>query len=178
VRVVRAWPAETELPDRPHVIDGWPRIPVTRRDGCSDYGPGLLAAADDLIVLDWDVAVDLDDLRRFASHVRGLSTPVVGPNRLFDDPAQTVWAFKRYLPGERSMRWCDESDGTCHLFGFGFVYLPRVLVVAWTAANPGEPLDDMTFSGWHYRKVAEEVAIDWSVRAAHVHYEPPAGGVM
>jgi hypothetical protein len=168
--VVRAWPTEVAPGYRPHVIDGWPRVPVTR----FDYAPGLLDAGDDLIVLDWDVAVDLDDLRRFAGRARGLGSPLVGPNKLFGD-VEPVWAFKRYI-GRDAMRWCTESDESCHLFGFGFVYLPRDLLVAWAADNPGEVLDDMTFSGWHYRHVAEEVPIDWSVRAVHVHYEVPEGG--
>jgi hypothetical protein len=174
VVVVRAWP-DRPPPGRPHIIDGWPRVTV------DDYDyRGLLSLLQNVIVLDWDVAVDLDDLRRFAGHAAAQpGRPLFGPYKLWGEPVMR-WCALRYTEPEKSaksaMRWVEEGEPSCHRFGFGFTYLPFELMAAFTEAHPGHIMSDVDFASWHYDKITPEVEIDWSVRGVHVHYDVPPGG--
>lgn len=169
--VVRAWPSPEHAPaDRPRVVDGWPRVIVNDHD----YS-GLAALREDVISLDWDIAVSREDLAAFARRAEADPGRVrVAPFPLYNagDP---VWSAERYNPGEQSVRRVSEGDASCHLFGFGMVYLPHALVAAYLAACPA-PMYDMNFSGWHYRAVRREVPVDWAVRPVHLHYPVPSGG--
>jgi hypothetical protein len=169
--VVRAWP---DHPPHGHarIEDGWPRVAV---DGY-DYR-GLADLGEDVISLDWDVAVSREDLHAFAGHARAQPGRVLyAPYRAYGQAPGWVWAAKVYLADGMQMRYVDERDQFCHLFGFGMIYLPAPLIKGFIAANPGKVMDDISFSGWHYRNVARETPIDWPVRPVHLHYDIPADG--
>jgi hypothetical protein len=173
--VVRAWPDHPPA-GRARVEDGWPRVAVDNYD----YR-GLAALGENVISLDWDTAVSPEDLRAFAARAAAdPERPLVGPCRLYQDGTvnlpQPMWNVKRFNPGFVTLRYVEEGEPSCHLFGFGMVYLPHVLITKFIAANPGRIMDDTSFSGWHHHNIEPETAIDWTVRPVHLHFEIPAGG--
>jgi hypothetical protein len=166
VQVVRAWPNHPPG-GRPHVHDDWPRVAVDN----FDYR-GLIALGDNVINLDWDVAVDLDDLRSFANHAaENPDRPLWGPCKLWGEPIPR-WCAQTIAPDGSCVNWVTEVDTYCHLFGFGFTYLPHSLMVQYVAENPGTIMSDVTFATWlYYTQGRGEVKIDWSVRGIHIHYD-------
>jgi hypothetical protein len=173
MRLVRSFPEEVPAA-RNYVVDDAERL--LNRD--QDYR-GLVDFGEDLIHLDWDVAVAREDLEAFAKRARANPAQVlVAPYLIYPSPVRfglqsPVWSCKRYLPGNQSMRHCTPVDATAHLFGFGMVYLPAALL-----AGFGEVLGsaqfprfgDMEFAGWHHAHVSQEVELAWDVRPVHVHY--------
>jgi len=179
MRVVRAWPAAYVPAHRPRVLDGWPRVTVDNYDyrALADVG-------DDVISMDWDQAVDLADLRRFAANARRSPDEVlVAPTLIWQDgdavlPDGPKWNVKRFHPGMTSLYWLEEGSERCNLFGFGVIYLPQSLIKRFLAGRPGAVMDDTTFAVWHYQEVRPEARVDWTVRPVHLHYPIPDGGII
>jgi hypothetical protein len=72
------------------------------------------------------------------------------------------------------MRWVNRDDPACHMFGFGMIYLPRLLVKRYLADQPQAMFNDTSFSGWHYRHADDpEVPIAWDCPAVHLNYALP-----
>lgn len=170
MRVVRSWPAV--VPDgRCYVQD------TTERLVMSDYDYRVLSDVDDDVVLiEWDLAVDRDQFDVFLTRVAAAPDDVlVAPYKLYApisrriDLEHSIYAHRRYTSDESAMRFVTEDDHTCHLFGFGLVYLPRALVGAYLAEHPDAHFDDGAFSGWHYRNVRQDVPIAWETRPVHLH---------
>jgi hypothetical protein len=150
-----------------------------RRITVDDWDYSAVATLGDAIVLDWDIAASREDLRSFAETAAlAPDSVLVAPYRLYGRAEAPVWAAKVYEHGERSMRFVDEGEAHCHLFGFGMVYLPGVLTQRFVAEHPGVRMDDMSFSGWHYRHVTQCVTIDWRVRPVHLHYPLARNGEL
>lgn len=146
------------------------------------YGP-LADVDDDVLLLEWDIAVGQEELRHFAS--RAAKTPdrvLVAPYRIYADvynlPAD-VWAHRA---------WNGDGVGTispngalpvrdgapsCNLFGLGMVYLPRTVIQAYFKTCWGAQFGDTQFSMWHYQHIAREVPIAWEVRPVHLNYLIP-----
>jgi hypothetical protein len=174
MRLIRSWPSR--IPEgRAHVVDDIERLVIERHD----YKP-LAAIDDDVLLLEWDIAVGQEDLRHFAAHAaEDPDRVLVAPYRIYADaynlPAD-IWAHRS---------WDGDGVGTvspngavpiatgapfCNLFGLGMVYLPRqvhrgFVAVAW-AAN----FSDTSLSMWHYEHVAKEVPICWDVHPVHLNY--------
>lgn len=172
LRLLRSWP-RTPPEGRPHVVDGIERFEV---DGY-DYSR-LANIAADIVLIEWDLAVDPDDLAGFVDRARTQPDRVrVAPYRLYhqypdevwnDHRPAAVWAHRRVET--RGVRWTVDSDDTCHFFGFGLAYLPRRLLAGYSLAMP---LGDDSFSKWHYRNAPHpEVAIDWACRPVHLNHPP------
>ena len=118
-------------------------------------------------------------MQLFAEHASANPSDVLaGANRLYKDGGpEWVWAASRYnTPEKQSMRWLEEGEPTCHLFGFGLAYLPQLLIKQFIAEHPGHLMSDVDFAGWHYNRVRQEVPVDWSVHPVHLHFEIPEGG--
>lgn len=171
MKIIRSWPEQVPA-DRPHVVDALPKFVM------GDYCyRGLVDLEDDLILLEWDIAVDREGLEAFMDGARSNPDDVlVAPYRIYsptegneDLPQGPIWVMRRYNEGEQSMRWVTEDDEACHLFGLGMTYLPRELIRAFVEDWPGH-FNDTAFSGWHYRNVQQEAPIAWDVRPAHLHY--------
>lgn len=172
MKVLRSWPSE--IPEgRSYVVDTLPRLVMDSYDyRC------LEDVDDDLVLVEWDVAVGAEELERFIDRARSEPDRVlVAPYRLYmatkgdRNLPETVWAHRRYRsPETTSARFVKEDEQTCHLFGLGLVYLPRAVVQAFIRSWPGH-FSDASFSGWHYRNIAQEVPIDWETRAVHLHYK-------
>lgn len=162
MQLLRSWPA-TIPHGRAHVEDDIPKLVI---DGY-DYGP-LRTLEQDVLLLEWDIAVGQEDLRAFARRAAARSDDVlVAPYRLYPDGTdlpEPVWAHRRNY-----LTFVDEDEPDCWMFGFGMVYLPKHLV----AAFDGPIFDDGRFSEWHAQKVGKPVPIAWDVRPVHLNYLIP-----
>ena len=180
MRLIRSWPADPPA-GHPRVDDRLERVETPP----FDYSP-LAALGDDVVHLDWDIACSPEDLAVFAEAARRQPGQVlVGPYRTYPgsvvgadpvprDLAEPVWTAKVYTTGtETAMRWVQPTDYSCHLFGFGLVYLPAGLLTGFVAANPGAVMSDMAFSGWHNRNIAYATRLCWQVRPVHTNHPPP-----
>lgn len=163
MRLVRSWP-EVIPQGRAHVIDEIQRIVIKDYD----YASTLRDLDDDVLLLEWDIAVGQEDLWAFAQRATAASDGVlVAPYRLYPEGTGLlgpVWAHRRNY-----LEFVDEDEPVCWMFGLGMVYLPRHLL----AAFDGDRLDDGLFSEWHYQKVGKPVPICWDVRPVHLNYLTP-----
>lgn len=166
MRIVRSWPAQ--VPEhRSYVVDDLPRLVLEDYD----LSP-LYDVDDDVVLIEWDLAVGEEDLVRFVARVGNDPDRVtVAPYRLYlttESQAplrKPVWAHRR--PDGSHV---DEGDPMCAFFGFGLIYFPREIVQAFRSDWQGH-FSDGSFSGWHRNNVTEEVPIAWDVRPVHLHYD-------
>lgn len=171
MKLLRSWPANVP-DDRCYVVDTLPRIVMDSYDyRC------LQDVDDDLVLIEWDVAVGQEDLQAFVDRARAERDRVlVAPYRLYQptrgnrDLPRTVWAHRRYGDEYRAtLHFVKEGEPSCHLFGLGLVYLPRDVVKAFLDSWPGH-FSDGSFSSWHYNNITQEVPIVWESRPVHLHY--------
>jgi hypothetical protein len=173
VRLIRSFPA-TVPAGRSYVVDDAERH---LNEGYSYRG--LVAYGDDVLHLDWDMAVSREDLELFAVHARRHPDRVlVGPQRVDVGDGrrflrEPVWNMRVY-DGPR-LRNVRSGEPSCDLFGFGMVYLPGKLLAGFEDQWRPEldegsvRFDDTGFSGWVWREQGPS-AIDWSVHPVHLHY--------
>lgn len=166
--VVRAWPQRPPA-GRPHIEDGWPRVPV------DDYDyAGLASLGRDVISMDWDTACSAEDLRGFARVAAASPAEVLAaPVRTYYGPRPGQWNLARadgQIVGE------DERPARVYQAGFGLVYLPHAVLTAYLADKPGQRLTDPVFSSWHYERTGRGVRVCWSVRPVHLHYPAALSG--
>lgn len=174
MRLIRTWPHR--IPDgRNYVVDDVEKLVIRQYDARA-----LATLGDDVLVLEWDIAVSREDLAHFAEHARADPDRVlVAPYRLYP-PAwglrKPIWS-PRKMPGNIP---AQPGDPVCHYFGLGMTYLPKVLLDrftrTWLRDNPAGNLTDETFSRWHYLNCDQDVPICWDVRPVHLHY--PSEGVV
>jgi hypothetical protein len=136
-----------------------------------DYAP-LAEVDDDVVIIEWDIAVDRSGLEEFIGRAKAQPDKViVAPYRLYEttikgDPLKKpVWCHRR--PDGTHV---DTGERWCSYFGFGLIYFPRPTVKAFREAWTGH-FSDGSFAGWYRREVAEQVEIIWEVPAAHLHYK-------
>ncbi|WP_418062432.1 hypothetical protein [Pimelobacter simplex] len=192
MKLIRSWPINPPK-DRARVKDGMERFMQDKYDyrGLADYD-------DDIVLIEWDVAVDRDELVHFIEHARREpDRPLGAPFKLFRDSAygnepewpegvEWVWPLLHWKgegsrPGPRPgdpdtpgsyTEMAQPGDPTCNGISFGLVYLPRKLLRAHEDAWPGR-VADVSFSVWHYENVRPDIPICWHVRPAHLHYDLP-----
>lgn len=174
MRLVRSWPSR--IPEgRSYVVDDIERLVIDRYD----YKP-LFAIDDDVLLLEWDIAVGQEDLRHFAAHAaEDPDRVLVAPYRIYADaynlPAD-IWAHRSWggdgvgMVAPNGAVPVATGASFCNLFALGMVYLPRHVLrgfasVAW-AAN----FSDTSLSMWHFEHVAREVPICWDVHPVHLNY--------
>jgi hypothetical protein len=134
---------------------------------------------DDVLLLEWDIAIGEHELLRFADQAKTAPDRVrVAPYSIYRstlslvDLGRSVYPFRLY--GDYSMRWCTPDDPACHTFGFGVIYLPRLLIKGYLADDYPGLFNDVAFSGWHYRNAEyREVPIAWDCPAVHLNYTLP-----
>jgi len=178
MRLLRSWPAVIPDNNRNYVVDGIERLIISNHH----YG-ALAEVDDDVLLLEWDIAVGQEELRRFAELAR--VTPgrvLVSPYRIYADtyglPAD-IWAH-RWWDGTGAgtvtpigAHSVQTGDPFCQLFGLGMVYLPRDLHRRFVEASWASHFGDKEFSMWHYERVEHDVPICWDVRPVHLNYLIP-----
>ena len=183
MKLLRSWP--THIPEgRSYVVDAIPRLLMSQLD----YRPPLEAMEpDDVLLIEWDIAVGKHELLVFAERARDSPEQIlVAPYRIYrgekySDLGQDMWAHRHWdgtadPPGSTFPRfggWQPVMTGepTANLFGFGLIYLPRELISAFMASNFSNLFGDAQFGMWHYTNVAKEVPIAWECPAVHLNYE-------
>jgi len=175
MRLVRSWPQH--IPDgRSYVVDDIERLVIDNHD----YSRALADIDEDLLLLEWDIAVGQEELRSFAD--RALQTPdrvLVAPYLIYADAyglPRDIWAHRTWngdgagtvIP--RGATPIRDGAPTCNLFGLGMAYLPRDVVVGFVKASFSTHFGDTQFSMWHYQNVSQEVPVDWGVRPVHLNY--------
>lgn len=177
MKLLRSWPRH--VPEgRSYVVDGIERLILDRYD----YTP-LGDVDDDVLLIEWDIAVGEQDLVAMAeAAAERPAEVVVAPYRLYAGNhtsrslRETVWAH-RLWPDYRHVQ---TGDPHCNIFGFGLTYLPRKLVRGYLDARTAAPdgrtwgFSDGSFSGWHYRCVKPDVPIVWDVQPVHLNYRLPS----
>jgi hypothetical protein len=181
MRIIRSWPDPAPAAHA-RVEDDAPRL--LNRD--YDYS-GLVQYDDDVLHLDWDMAVHLADLEEFARRAkqhpdRVIAAPYLSyPTSLHEGvragtpgPLWTALIFNdearssaRYVTGP--------EDLACHVSGFGMIYLPREMIAAhakWCAGR-GIVFSDTSFGNWHQQTVAAWIPLTWDIRPVHLNYAVP-----
>ena len=181
MRWIRSWPAVIPA-GRAYVQDDLERLVLADYD----YTP-LGAIDDDVIVLEWDMAVSHEDRLAFEAICRDAPAQVhVAPYRLYLRYRAPCWAHRR-VNAAGVEAWVDEGEAVCDYFSFGLTYLPHALIDQFLAAPAPErgrppflPLNrltdcrfhDQTFSVWHrWHGPQTRVPIAWDVRPVHLHYD-------
>lgn len=167
MKLIRSWPRRLPA-GRNYVIDDAERLVNDNYD----YA-GLAGLGDDIIHLDWDTVMTRECLVRFAELCRSEPDRVrVAPQRIYADSRrglpETIWNLKRYEG--TWMRYLRTGEPSCHLFGFGMVYLPQIHLRGYVEKYPGEVLSDISFSGWYQRTVEDEIPVAWDCETTHLHY--------
>ena len=177
MRLLRSWPRV--IPEgRSYVVDDIERLVIDNHH----YGP-LADIDDDVLLLEWDIAVGQEDLLTFVERARSdLDRVLVAPYRIYADtyhlPAD-IWAHRTWngdgagtvIP--HGARPVETGAPTCNLFGLGMTYLPRAIHRKFAALAWSSQFGDTQFSMWHYQHVAHDVPIAWEVRPVHLNYLTP-----
>jgi hypothetical protein len=182
MRLLRSWPAVLNRSlDRPHIIDHIEKFPIM------DYDyHGLADMDDDILLLEWDIAISWEDLQEFMARANHTPDIVrVAPYRLYEGRRVPVWAH-RVVWSTTDLYVTPEEDTTCDLFGFGCIYLPKRLLQDFHDTNVKERcrdpryhgsdyndgrLTDQTFSTWHHWYTRQPpVPIDWSIKPIHLNW--------
>jgi hypothetical protein len=173
MRLVRSWPAA--VPDgRPHVIDGIDRFVMAHYD-YRELGD----LNDDVVLIEWDIALDRPQLETFLQRAADNPEQVrVAPYLLYPASTKAKQAFYCHKIREGVNRWVTgPDDEVCQMFGFGLVYLPKVMIDGFLQTLiRNRRFSDVTFSHWHWRHAPRQlrnVPIDWDCHAVHLHYDLP-----
>lgn len=166
LKLLRSWPLR--IPEgRSYVVDQIERLVIENHDY---YGLGAFDS--DILLLEWDIAVNKDDLEGFADLAR------CEPNRVLVAPymlytPKPVWAHRTWSGGYLTPEGAvpvRTGALTCNLFGLGMVYLPRDAIRGFCTSGWANHFGDVEFSMWHYHNVETEVPITWAVRPVHLNY--------
>lgn len=183
MRLIRSWPRRIPE-DRNYVCDDIEKLVIDQHH----YG-SLIDITDDVLLLEWDIAVAKEELLAFAERAR--ETPdrvLVAPYTIYADrynlPAD-IWAHRTWngLPGysivPEGATPVETGAPVCNLFGLGMIYLPHELVRGFRSPKYGNEFGwanhfgDNEFSMWHYLNVEKDVPIMWEVRPVHLNYITP-----
>jgi hypothetical protein len=163
MKILRSFPDDGGPPGRAHVEDDLERY-LNRP---YDYS-GLKAYGDDILLLEWDIAVSRTDLGIFAQRVKGRDWPMVAPFLNRDGTHYMHWR----IPADPllTLRPIFHGEPDCDLFGFGMVYFP-----AWVLRDypPGwgssSILSDGSFPRWlQSLPQARPVPVDWDITVVHL----------
>src|ERR1700733_3447866 len=160
MKILRSFPNETPPPGRGYVVDAIERFPQPAFDytELKNYG-------DDLVILEWDIAVSSLDLARFAGRAFGGQWPAVAP--FFNRDTGKVMHWRQEETGLRPI-WRNEPD--CDLFGFGLVYLPWWVIRDYPLGYGGSSiLSDGSLPGWLREHAAwKPIPVDWNTTVVHI----------
>jgi hypothetical protein len=171
MRIMRSFPEPGKIPPgRAYVADDLEKLytPVDH-GGRADFS-GLRAVTDDVILVEWDVAVDRANLARFAKLAEGRDWPVVAPHYKLGDDGELHWVHFR----RRGSEWRPVFPGEwgCDQFALGLVFLPGGLLAGcprgdeWSPAAMNEGVIGRYLRG---RPDWRPVPIAWDITTVHLH---------
>lgn len=184
MKLVRSWPAV--IPEgRSYVVDDIERFVMGGDAGRPYDYRGLLDLNDDIVLIEWDIAVGAEQLALFMARAKENPDQIrVAPYLLYRsgrDGRRPVRApvpfYVHRIRTEQRRCWATREDMTCQMFGFGLAYLPRWSLEAFVAQMPPDShFGDSEFSRWHMRNAPVQfrnVPIDWDCHAVHLHCKTP-----
>ncbi|MGH7239802.1 MAG: hypothetical protein ACREHG_07005, partial [Candidatus Saccharimonadales bacterium] len=137
---------------------------------------------DDVIHLDWDVAVGLNELRTFAKKC------IAEPDIVRTAPTMTYPSRYWYAEGSASHPWKEEwmariqmpvgnrviqrGEPYANFVGFGLIYLPQWTLKEFTESLRGSGnFRDGNFCEWYYKRTSgQPIPVEWGVNAVHINY--------
>ncbi len=179
MKLVRSWPAVIPK-GRSYVVDDIPKF-LMGGEGNREFDyRGLADLNDDVVLIEWDIAVGAEQLETFMARAAAEPDRVrVAPYLLYRGKreGQRQIPFYCHRVREQGMRtWVKGPEDTyCHMFGFGLIYLPGEIIREFVAQmNPAGHFGDTEFSRWHMRHAKyRNVPIEWDCHAVHLHYRLP-----
>lgn len=126
---------------------------------------------DDVLLLEWDIAVGKEDLESFARQAKATPAGVLVAPYLLYTP-EPVWAHRSWPGGLTPEGASPVYTGAafCNLFGLGMAYLPRALIQGFCSSGWANHFGDVEFSTWHYHNVKKEVPIAWAIQPVHLNH--------
>lgn len=178
MKLVRSWPAV--IPEgRSYVVDDIPRF-IMGGEGNRQFDyRGLIELDDDVVLIEWDIAIGGEQLRTFMERAKADPHRVrVAPYLLYRRGSMTAPKLKPFyvhrIRGRTERRWAQPGDPFCQYFGFGLIYLPAELIKRFVAQlDRRGHFGDTEFSRWHMLNIRHDVPIDWDCHAIHLHYDTP-----
>lgn len=178
MKLIRSWPAQ--IPEgRSYIVDDIPKFVMGADTPNYDYR-GLADLDDDVVLIEWDIAVGGEHLATFMQRAQAEPDRVrVAPYVLYRRPVrvgrQQIAFYVHRIRTQTARRWALPEDTHCQMFGFGLIYLPQALIQRFVAQmDPKSHFGDSEFSRWHMRNVKPcDVPIDWDLPAVHLHYLTP-----
>lgn len=177
MKLVRSWPIDPPE-DHPQIFDDCELVYID----AVDYTP-LLQLNDNVLHLDWDVAVGRNELRAFAAKCKAEPELVrVAPTMNYvtrhfrsrkNFPTTTQWMVWKQTGGGRES--INPGDPACDYFAFGMVYLPLWALKQYKTDCPRERFYDQSFSKWHFKYhggygTSPGVPVEWDTHAVHLNY--------
>jgi len=178
MNIIRAMPKV--IPEnRNYVVDSIDRVAIYNYDMHF-----LIDIDDDVILLEWDIAIAHHDLNNFVAHARDMPNrlqvaPYILYNSSMDELTAPVWAH-RHMVNELPLQlsWIDYGDPVCDLFSTGMIYIPKEIIKRLGEADDlvtwHNNLNDSKFAFWHYYEIGEKVPVHWDCRPIHLHYPQEA----
>lgn len=169
-RWIRSFP--TDFPqDRAFISDHMERFYMTNYD----Y-KGLAQYKADLFLLEWDMAISLEDMEEFQEILDGRENPdrvLVVPYKLYQvstGELHSVWAHRLIVDRERgTTRYVKWGAPHCDLPAFGCIYLPHKIIAEFEEEKPGRKFTDDTFAYW-YEAHYGSTDIYWGIQPVHLHW--------
>jgi hypothetical protein len=170
----RSWPApqefaERNLEERPHVIDGIPKLLITQQNYRDAPWPQDTPG---FCMLEWDIALDPVAQRMFAAEALIRPNEVLVASYRFHD-TEALWVGNkgegptvesRPVYGGCPMCGEDRTDS----FGLGCIYIPQAALQKFLAVMDHIGFTDYTFGRWYHEHYGQ-ARVTWRVHPQHLH---------
>lgn len=164
----RSWPKEVPG-HRAYVHDRLPKLIMSECDYSKVEG-GLPGDEPGFCLLEWDVALSIDQRAKFAERAEAT------PDKVLVAPYTKNYGGGGCLQIHRRLGFISIEEGTptTDYFAFGCIYLPQALLQAWNEFRRQQrshvyvAFNDTTFSEWHWQ-TRGPVDVIWDVHPQHLH---------
>ena len=164
----RSWPNQVPL-GRAYVQDSMPRLLMSDCDYNRVEG-GLPADEPGFCMLEWDVALSIDQRARFAELAEET------PDKILVAPYTKDYKGGACVQIHRRMGFIPIEKGSpkTDFFGFGCIYFPQKLLQEWYAFRLSHQpylfvkFDDTRFSQWHW-DFHGPADVTWDIHPQHIH---------
>lgn len=171
MRIVRSFPRVIP-PNRAYIVDQLERFYN------QDYGYAgfqQVTAEDDIILLEWDIAIDQPNLRRFIRHCETQPDwPVTAPYHKTEDDIVHWMHFRKtgMSPhGGELWRPIFEGERDCDQVGTGIMYFPQGILDGCPNSDAGSQVLNDGLISRYLRSLPQwkPVPIMWDITVTHLH---------